>query len=181
MPIYWKKNNFWRRSDKEKNVNFEEEPKRQKVKDIEASDSDLDSNVEDEDDEEDEVFRSIGQSKEPNERAVDCSTCEYAISTDLTLLESLVMESDGRCIIVAQRDGVFYRYATSPKFIQRIPSIILTAKGYPDTATRFLLHRKSKAFPDLPSLALVDWYGSPIYSPINAYFSRSFFHLRCLH
>ncbi|KAE8710797.1 Meiotic recombination protein SPO11-2 [Hibiscus syriacus] len=92
--------------------------------------------------------------QEPNQEAVDCSACGssgYAISGDLKLLESLIMKTDARYIIVVEK-----RLAEDHVFNQ-IPSILLTAKGYPDIATRFLLHRMSRAFPELPILALVDW------------------------
>ncbi|OMP06072.1 Spo11/DNA topoisomerase VI, subunit A [Corchorus olitorius] len=99
------------------------------------------------------------QLQEPNKEAVDCSACGssgYAISGDLELLESLVMKTDARYIIVVEKHAIFQRLAEDRVFNQ-IPSILLTAKGYPDIATRFLLHRMSRAFPDLPILALVDW------------------------
>ncbi|KAH1107235.1 hypothetical protein J1N35_011003 [Gossypium stocksii] len=100
--------------------------------------------------------------QEPNQEAVDCSACGssgYAISGDLNLLESLIMKTDARYIVVVEKHAIFQRLAEDHVFNQ-IPSILLTAKGYPDIATRFLLHRMSRAFPDLPILALVDWYGS---------------------
>ncbi|TYH58348.1 hypothetical protein ES332_D08G147900v1 [Gossypium tomentosum] len=97
--------------------------------------------------------------QEPNQEAVDCSACGssgYAISGDLNLLESLIMKTDARYIVVVEKHAIFQRLAEDHVFNQ-IPSILLTAKGYPDIATRFLLHRMSRAFPDLPILALVDW------------------------
>ncbi|KAL4339468.1 hypothetical protein GQ457_08G032230 [Hibiscus cannabinus] len=97
--------------------------------------------------------------QEPNQEAVDCSACGssgYAISGDLNLLESLIMKTDARYIIVVEKHAIFQRLAEDHVFNQ-IPSILLTAKGYPDIATRFLLHRMSRAFPELPIIALVDW------------------------
>ncbi|PPS11730.1 hypothetical protein GOBAR_AA08915 [Gossypium barbadense] len=97
--------------------------------------------------------------QEPNQEAVDCSACGssgYAISGDLNLLESLSTKTDARYIVVVEKHAIFQRLAEDNVFNQ-IPSILLTAKGYPDIATRFLLHRMSRAFPDLPILALVDW------------------------
>ncbi|XP_039055971.1 meiotic recombination protein SPO11-2-like [Hibiscus syriacus] len=98
--------------------------------------------------------------QEPNQEDVDCSACGssgYAISGDLKLLESLIMKTDARYIIVVEKHAIFQRLAEDHVFNQ-IPNILLTAKGYPDIATRFLLHRMSRAFPDLPILALVDSY-----------------------
>ncbi|KAK4844885.1 hypothetical protein QYF36_025647 [Acer negundo] len=97
--------------------------------------------------------------REPNGEAVDCSQCGssgYAISGDLNLLEKLIMKTDARYIIVVEKHAIFHRLVEDRVFNQ-IPSILITAKGYPDIATRFLLHRMSRAFPDLPIFALVDW------------------------
>nr|XP_027080749.1 meiotic recombination protein SPO11-2 isoform X2 [Coffea arabica] len=52
--------------------------------------------------------------------------------------------------------AIFQRLAEDCVFNQ-IPSILITAKGYPDIATRFFLHRMSRAFPEMPILGLVDW------------------------
>ncbi|TXG50572.1 hypothetical protein EZV62_023096 [Acer yangbiense] len=97
--------------------------------------------------------------REPNGEAVDCSQCGssgYAISGDLNLLEKLILKTDARYIIVVEKHAIFHRLVEDRVFNQ-IPSILITAKGYPDIATRFLLHRMSRAFPDLPIVALVDW------------------------
>ncbi|GLT56103.1 hypothetical protein SLA2020_291740 [Shorea laevis] len=97
--------------------------------------------------------------QEPNQEVVDCSACGssgYTISGDLHLLENLLMKTDARYIIVVEKHAIFQRLAEDHIF-NHIPSILITAKGYPDIATRFLLHRMNRAFPDLPILALVDW------------------------
>ncbi|XP_017973946.1 PREDICTED: meiotic recombination protein SPO11-2 isoform X2 [Theobroma cacao] len=76
--------------------------------------------------------------QEPNQEVVDCSACGssgYAISGDLKLLDSLIMKTDARYIIVVEKHAVFQRLAEDHVFNQ-IPSILLTAKGYPDIATR---------------------------------------------
>ncbi|RWR91905.1 meiotic recombination protein SPO11-2 [Cinnamomum micranthum f. kanehirae] len=97
--------------------------------------------------------------QEPNQEVVDCSvlgSAGYAVTGDLSLLQKLDLHSDARYIIVVEKDAIFQRLAEDRLFDQ-IPCILITAKGYPDMATRFLLHRLSKSFPDLPILALVDW------------------------
>ncbi|XP_026379850.1 meiotic recombination protein SPO11-2-like [Papaver somniferum] len=97
--------------------------------------------------------------QEPNKEVVDCSMCGssgYAITGDLSLLEKMSIQSDARYIIVVEKHAIFQRLAEDRIFNQ-IPSILITAKGYPDIATRFLLHRLSRAFPNLPIFALVDW------------------------
>ncbi|KAK9072897.1 hypothetical protein SSX86_009332 [Deinandra increscens subsp. villosa] len=52
--------------------------------------------------------------------------------------------------------AIFQRLVEDRVFNQ-IPSILITAKGYPDIATRFLLHRMSREFPEIKILGLVDW------------------------
>ncbi|KAF7828223.1 meiotic recombination protein SPO11-2 [Senna tora] len=97
--------------------------------------------------------------QEPNKEVVDCSVCGssgHAISGDLNLLQNLVLKTDARYIIIVEKHAIFQRL-TEDRIFHQIPSILITAKGYPDIATRFLLHRLSLAFPDLPILALVDW------------------------
>ncbi|KAI5439997.1 hypothetical protein KIW84_025383 [Lathyrus oleraceus] len=97
--------------------------------------------------------------QEPGKEAVDCSVCGssgHTVSGDLSLLDKLVLNADARYIIIVEKHAIFQRLAED-RFFSQIPSILITAKGYPDMATRFLLHRISRAFPDLPILALVDW------------------------
>ncbi|EXC34350.1 Meiotic recombination protein SPO11-2 [Morus notabilis] len=98
--------------------------------------------------------------QEPNQEVVDCSVCGssgHAISGDLNLLDKLILKTDARYIIVVEKHAIFQRL-TEDGFFNQVPSILITAKGYPDIATRLLLHRMSRAFPELPILALVDWY-----------------------
>ncbi|CAN4077656.1 unnamed protein product [Withania somnifera] len=97
--------------------------------------------------------------QEPDKEVVDCSTCGssgYVISGDLELLETLTMETDARYIIMVEKHAIFQRLAEDRVFNQ-IPCILITAKGFPDIATRFLLHRMCRMFPNLPVLGLVDW------------------------
>lgn len=95
----------------------------------------------------------------PNQEVVDCSACGssgHPISGDLDYLDNLSVRTDARYIIVVEKHAIFQRLAEDRMF-HHIPSILVTAKGYPDIATRFLLHRISRNFPKLPILALVDW------------------------
>ncbi|XP_039124499.1 meiotic recombination protein SPO11-2 [Dioscorea cayenensis subsp. rotundata] len=95
----------------------------------------------------------------PGHEIVDCTlvgNSGYAITGDLNVLSKLVLSSDARYIIVVEKDAIFQRLAEDQLYNQ-IPCILITAKGYPDIATRFFLHRLSQAFPSLPILALVDW------------------------
>ncbi|XP_047332839.1 meiotic recombination protein SPO11-2-like isoform X2 [Impatiens glandulifera] len=97
--------------------------------------------------------------QEPNQEVVECAACGssgYAITGDLALLEKLVAKTDARYIIVVEKHAIFQRLVEDCVFNQ-IPSILITGKGYPDIATRFFLHRLSRAYPELPILGLVDW------------------------
>lgn len=97
--------------------------------------------------------------QEPGQETVDCTTCGssgYTISGDLNLLEKLVMKTDAHYIFVIEKHAIFQRLAEDRVFNQ-IPCILITAKGYPDIATRFFLHRMTQAFPEMPVLGLVDW------------------------
>ncbi|CAO2842881.1 unnamed protein product [Amaranthus hypochondriacus] len=97
--------------------------------------------------------------QEPNKEVVDCSLCGssgHPISSDISMLESLTMKTDARYIIVIEKHAIFQRLVEDC-FFNQVPSILITAKGYPDLATRFLLHKLTKAFPNIPVLALVDW------------------------
>ncbi|KAM5572356.1 hypothetical protein ABKV19_012429 [Rosa sericea] len=96
--------------------------------------------------------------QEPNQEVVDCAACGFsghAITGDLNSIDKLMMKTDARYIIVVEKHAIYQRLVEDHVFNQ-IPSILITAKGYPDIATRLLLHRLSRAFPDLPILALVD-------------------------
>ncbi|XVF82773.1 hypothetical protein PTKIN_Ptkin16aG0076400 [Pterospermum kingtungense] len=46
------------------------------------------------------------------------------------------MRIDARYIIMVEKDAIFQRLASDHVFRQNIPSILLTVRGYPDTATR---------------------------------------------
>jgi len=96
---------------------------------------------------------------EPNEEQIDCSilgASGHAITGDLNVLSKLNLSSDARYIIVVEKDAIFQRLAED-RLYNQLPCILITAKGYPDIATRFILHRLSQTFPNMPIFALVDW------------------------
>lgn len=96
----------------------------------------------------------------------ECGSSGYAISGDLDLLDRLVMKTDARYIIIVEKVFVYFSpfYQISSGFpvssfqavsdtrgfvqhaifqrlaedrvFNHIPSILITAKGYPDIATR---------------------------------------------
>uniref|UniRef100_A0A0E0I7D8 DNA topoisomerase (ATP-hydrolyzing) n=1 Tax=Oryza nivara TaxID=4536 RepID=A0A0E0I7D8_ORYNI len=95
----------------------------------------------------------------PEEEHVDCSILGpsgHAITGDLNVLSKLIFSSDARYIIVVEKDAIFQRLAED-RIYSQLPCILITAKGYPDLATRFILHRLSQTYPNMPIFALVDW------------------------
>ncbi|CAM8947813.1 unnamed protein product [Rhodiola kirilowii] len=78
------------------------------------------------------------QTQEPGKEIIDCSECGssgFDISGDLDLVDRLIITTDARYIILIEKHAVFQRLAEDRIFNQ-IPSILITAKGYPDIATR---------------------------------------------
>lgn len=97
--------------------------------------------------------------QEPGQETIDCAVlgpAGHAITGDLGLLSKLQFVSDARYIIIVEKDAIFQRLAED-RLYNQLPCILITAKGYPDIATRFILHRLSQTFPNVPILALVDW------------------------
>lgn len=96
---------------------------------------------------------------EPEEEHIDCSILGpsgHAITGDLNQLSRLNLSSDARYLILVEKDAIFQRLAED-RLYNQLPCILITAKGYPDIATRFILHRLSQTFPNMPIFALVDW------------------------
>lgn len=96
---------------------------------------------------------------EPEEEHIDCSILGpsgHAITGDLNKLSKLNLCSDARYLILVEKDAIFQRLAED-RLYNQLPCILITAKGYPDIATRFILHRLSQTFPNMPIFALVDW------------------------
>lgn len=97
--------------------------------------------------------------KDQDGNIIDCSRlgpAGYAISGDMNSLRQLNFLSDARYIIVIEKDAIFQRLSEDLLF-NAIPCILITAKGFPDIATRFLLYRLNQNFSKMPILALVDW------------------------
>ncbi|XVF70254.1 hypothetical protein PTKIN_Ptkin11bG0146100 [Pterospermum kingtungense] len=89
-----------------------------------------------------------------------CGSCRYLIPDDLERVATLHLHPIGaKNIIVVEQEEVFEELAVNHVF-ERTRNIIISSLGYPDTATRFFLHKLSSLYPDLPVLALVDW--SPV-------------------
>ncbi|AAF24569.1 F22C12.24 [Arabidopsis thaliana] len=76
--------------------------------------------------------------QEPGKEAVDCSACGssgFAITGDLNLLDNTIMRTDARYIIIVEKHAIFHRLVEDRVF-NHIPCVFITAKGYPDIATR---------------------------------------------
>lgn len=61
-----------------------------------------------------------------------------------------------RYILVIEKDAIFQRLSED-RLYDKLPCILITAKGMPDLATRVFLHRLHCTAPTLPMLGLVDW------------------------
>ncbi|OEL19619.1 Meiotic recombination protein SPO11-2 [Dichanthelium oligosanthes] len=75
---------------------------------------------------------------EPDEEQIDCSilgASGHEITGDLNVLSKLNLSSDARYIIVVEKDAIFQRLAED-RLYNQLPCILITAKGYPDIATR---------------------------------------------
>ena len=62
--------------------------------------------------------------------------------------------SNARCILVIESEGVYLRFSRM-RFYDRIPCILVTAKGFPDIATRALVHRLANKL-NIPVCGLCD-------------------------
>ena len=65
---------------------------------------------------------------------IDVSECGNSNNED-----EFVIRSNARCILVIEKEGVYIRLSED-RFFERIPCILVTGKGFPDLATRALVH-----------------------------------------
>ncbi len=88
----------------------------------------------------------------------DCSTRGFPISgSTMEVLQSDVACS-ASCIIVIEKETLFQRLVGELGRQSVLQSCLLvTACGYPDLATRVLLHKLAKAYPDIPMVGMFDW------------------------
>ncbi|KAH7428336.1 hypothetical protein KP509_10G088000 [Ceratopteris richardii] len=97
--------------------------------------------------------------QEPDGAVLDCTNTGSAgqvITGDLNCIQNWRFQSDARYILVVEKDAIFQRLQED-KFFYSVPCIIITAKGYPDLASRIFLHQLRCTFPMFPIVALVDW------------------------
>lgn len=95
--------------------------------------------------------------EEPGGDLIDCShlgSSAHPIGADIIFQQHF--HSDARYILVIEKDAIFQRLLEDRYFL-KVPCILMTAKGYPDLASRALLHRLHQELPSLSIFALVDW------------------------
>ena len=77
----------------------------------------------------------------------DCTACGndgWAITGDLFELDATKIHSDAAYVIVVEKDAVFNRLCAERVF-EKLPCVLVTAKGFPDLATRKFLHLLRRA------------------------------------
>lgn len=70
--------------------------------------------------------------------------------------ESIQMESDALYLFVIEKEGIFRRMCDD-KFHLIFRCILVTGCGYPDVATRALVHRVKTRFPHIKVLGICDY------------------------
>ena len=77
---------------------------------------------------------------------------------DIAAVEDPAVEfrSNARYVLIVEKDAVFSKLANE-RVWDRLPMVLVTAKGFPDLATRAFLRRLARRFPEARVLALVDW------------------------
>nr|AKI32380.1 meiotic protein [Watanabea reniformis] len=98
---------------------------------------------------------------------LDCHAATRAIPGDCAAIQRFRFQSDARFIVVLEKDAVFQRLAEE-RFSEATDSILVTAKGMPDLATRFFLKGLTSAFPHMHLTAVVDWNPSGV-AILNTY------------
>jgi len=69
----------------------------------------------------------------------------------------LNIQTSCRYCLVIEKEATFQGLADSG-FFRRLECMIVTAKGFPDLATRAFLRRLTDLYPDMLMLGIVDWY-----------------------
>ena len=77
---------------------------------------------------------------------------------DIAAVEDPAVEfrSNARYVLIVEKDAVFSKLANE-RVWDRLAMVLVTAKGFPDLATRAFLRRLARRFPEAQVLALVDW------------------------
>jgi meiotic recombination protein SPO11 len=85
---------------------------------------------------------------------IDCTAQGMGKSISPNISKIKKMESDAELVLIIEKDAVFNRLAED-HFYDYVPSIIITAKGQPDMATRMFLKKIDKEL-KLPIVAIMD-------------------------
>ncbi len=86
---------------------------------------------------------------------IDCTRMGTGGKAITPLLGNITdIDSDGEFVLVIEKDAAFLRLAEE-RWYNKFPSILVTAKGVPDVATRMFVHRIIKEL-RLPAFSLVD-------------------------
>ncbi|KAK9808973.1 hypothetical protein WJX72_007203 [[Myrmecia] bisecta] len=102
----------------------------------------------------------------PGQEWLAC-TSQRAIPGSCTAIRGFSFRTAASYVIVVEKDAIFQRLAED-LFFDLVPSIIITAKGMPDMATRVFLRCLHEAFPHLVVVGLVDWNPSGV-AILNVY------------
>jgi meiotic recombination protein SPO11 len=73
---------------------------------------------------------------------IDCTAAGvggWTITGDIFELDAMTIHSDAAYVIVVEKDAVFNRLIAERAY-ETLPCVLVTAKGYPDVATRKFLH-----------------------------------------
>mmetsp|Transcript_11922 Transcript_11922/g.18026 ORF Transcript_11922/g.18026 Transcript_11922/m.18026 type:complete len:363 (-) Transcript_11922:117-1205(-) len=68
----------------------------------------------------------------------------------------LEMRTSARVILVVEKEGIFHRLCED-RIFERIPCILITACGFPDIATRSLLHFVSSTYEEMEVIGICDF------------------------
>ncbi|MEW5301028.1 MAG: hypothetical protein WDW38_009401 [Sanguina aurantia] len=90
----------------------------------------------------------------------DCRTCGNSgrgLPGDLSTLSTFSFQCAARYLIIVEKDAIFQRL-TEDRFFDEVPAVLITAKGFPDLATRCFAAQLMAAFPgQMRCLGLVDY------------------------
>lgn len=111
------------------------------------------------------AFKTLATSKAIAFGDVGIRTTETLLSfktseKGVSLISSPIQEADIDCsamfVLVIEKDATFQKILSSSLYRDFNPCLFLTAKGYPDLATRSFLSMLCDKYPALPVYALVD-------------------------
>jgi len=88
--------------------------------------------------------------------SISSSSSQLSSTSNSRSNHDFTIQSNAKCILVVEKEGIFLRL-TEDRFHERYPCIIVTGKGYPDIATRALVHvLHNELGPDVPIYGICD-------------------------